>query len=119
MSRHYGEPSGGPQGLLDWEAPNIALETKLDREFNEWLETPYGRSIASEAEKRALALYRRGSRHFGIGAIWESIRFDWTVRGDPDAEFKVNNNYRSRLARKIMDDNPNLDGFFELRSLRS
>ncbi len=91
----------------------------LDDLFETWLATPVGRRLAVEAERRALVLHGQGVRHWGIGAIWESIRFDWTIAGDPDAEFKANNNHRSRLARRIMGQNPTLSGFFELRRLRS
>jgi hypothetical protein len=60
----------------------------------------------------------RGCRKTGIGHLWEVMR--WHVRlenvGEPD--FKLNNNYRSRYARLIMAQEPDLLGFFELRELQ-
>jgi hypothetical protein len=60
----------------------------------------------------------RGFRKTGIGHLWEVMR--WHVRlenvGEPD--FKLNNNYRSRYARLIMAQEPDLRGFFELRELQ-
>ncbi len=107
-----------PQGELDFNALST-FYTKLDREFEEWMQTPGGQRLCEEAHRRVRRLRERGVEHYGIGAIWESIRFDWTVSGNPEDEFKANNNYRSRLARFIMDEDPKLEGFFEIRTLRS
>jgi len=37
---------------------------------------------------------------------------------DPDG-WKLNNNYTSRYARLVMDECPDLDGFFNTRELQS
>jgi hypothetical protein len=54
-------------------------------------------------------------RRFGIGAIWESIRYDFTLRLSGDDMFRLNNNHRAFLAREIMRNEVDLAGFFELR----
>jgi len=104
----------------EWERthPRVKRLADLDRDFERWLSTEWGQRLAREATARALELQRRGVSHYGIGAIWESIRFDWTLRGYPADDFKANNNHRSRLARKIMAEHPELAGFFETRQLR-
>ena len=61
-----------------------------------------------------------GKDCFGIGCIWEVLRWNLlfeikTVRGE--GESKLNNNHRSRYARLIMQQEPDLKGFFNLREL--
>lgn len=92
----------------------------LQERFEEWLETPEGRYLHREMVARARALYARGWRHYGAGALAEAIRFDVNVRvAAADGGFKFNNDYRSRLARRIMAEEPELDGFFETRALKA
>ncbi len=52
---------------------------------------------------------------------FEVLRWEWTIAGLPDdaEEWKLNNNYTSRYARLIMDENPLLVGLFELRELKA
>ena len=62
-----------------------------------------------------------GRTRIGIGMLFEVLRWEWTITGLPDdAElWKLNNNYRSRYARLIMADHPELDGLFEVRELKT
>lgn len=66
--------------------------------------------------RKALA---RGHRQFGIARIWEVLRWEYYVIGDSKEEYKLCNNYRSRYARLIMEQEPELAGFFTTRELRS
>lgn len=66
----------------------------------------------------ALRLRRSGRRHYGMKGLFEVLRFDRALRTDGD-EFKLNNNYTAAYARKLMADEPELDGFFETRSSRA
>ncbi len=61
----------------------------------------------------------RGFRHYSVKTLWEVLRWHFDIeKGDND--FKLNNNFHSRYARKIMADFPDeFAGFFELRDLRS
>jgi hypothetical protein len=61
---------------------------------------------------------RSGHERCGIGMLFEVLRYRYGLRTAGD-EFKLNNNYRSRYARKIMAEHPDLDGFFETRELQS
>jgi hypothetical protein len=48
------------------------------------------------------------------------LRWEWQgATTDPNAEWKLNNNYRSRFARLIMDNEPDLAGVFETRELKA
>ena len=62
-----------------------------------------------------------GRTRIGIGMLFEVLRWEWTLAGLPDdaEQWKLNNNYRSRYARLIMADHPELDGLFEVRELKT
>jgi len=66
----------------------------------------------------ALGIARRiqgfGVEHYGIGAIWEVLRYKYLeTYGDV---YKLNNNYRAWYARFLMENEADLEGFFQLRS---
>lgn len=68
----------------------------------------------------ARALVARGRKRVGMKMILEVCRWDYYMStDDPTSQFKVNNSYGSRLARRIMDEHPELEGVFETRELRS
>ena len=63
-------------------------------------------------------LQARGRLRIGIGMLFEVLRWHhaMTTEGDADG-FKLNNNYRARYARLIMEREADLAGVFELRRL--
>lgn len=62
-------------------------------------------------------LKRRGYEHCGISLVWERMRWEVAMTtNDPDG-FKLNNDWRSRYARLLMEQEPELDGFFRTRQL--
>lgn len=66
--------------------------------------------------KQLIALARKakrgGKERVGIGTLWEVMRWE-----NPD--LKLNNSYRSRYARMIMMKEPELQGLFRTRVLKS
>lgn len=63
---------------------------------------------------------RRGKTRVGMKMIWEVVRWDrFMLTEDSSSEFKLNNNYHSRYARLIMQQESDLVGIFEIRGLRS
>lgn len=59
-----------------------------------------------------------GHARLGIATLFEKLRWEWHVAGLADRDgYKLNNSYRALYARKIMAENPELDGLFETRSL--
>jgi hypothetical protein len=93
-------------------------EPSLQVRFEQWLTTDDGQAVYEHIRARAMRLYERGWRHFGIAALWEAARYDRALEVGPDAEgWKVNNSWRSRLARRLMEDEPRLRGFFGTREL--
>jgi len=70
--------------------------------------------------KLARDLKQRGHRKIGIAMLFEVLRWSYLMStSDPTSDFKLNNNYRSRYARKIMAEHPDLDGIFETRGLKA
>lgn len=61
-----------------------------------------------------------GRKQYGIGALFERLRWHTYIeQGVADEHWKLPNNYRSRYARLIMQQEPDLDGFFVLHQLRT
>ena len=90
----------------------------LQERYREWLATPEGKTVYAAVAERACALRRRGIRHYGVAALFEAARYDWTLQlGTQAPALRLNNDYRSRLARDLMADFPQLRGFFETREL--
>lgn len=68
----------------------------------------------------AIGLRRRGWTHLGIGMLWETLRYHTMLGSTPDEDaFRLNDHFRSRYARLLMDQEPELAEAFETRTLRS
>jgi hypothetical protein len=97
-----------------------AFPATLQESFDAWLASPDGQRVYREVVERARTLRRRGWSHYGMKSLWEAIRYDWSVSVGPDADgWKVNNNWTSRMARRVMRDCPDLAAFFETRELKA
>lgn len=55
-----------------------------------------------------------GNRHCGMKALWETLRFNSGVQTRGNG-YKLDNNFTSRYARLLMEQEPDLAGFFETR----
>jgi hypothetical protein len=86
------------QPVLDFHQQNPQVYTELVR-------------LARQAKDH-------GKEKMGIGMLWEVMRWNiFITTTDPNSNFKLNNNYRSRYARMIMQNEWDLTGFFETRKL--
>ena len=66
-------------------------------------------------ERMALARAQARQR-FGMKALVEAVRWHYAIeRTDQDADFKLNNNYTSYLARWLIDRHPQIADYVELR----
>ncbi len=65
--------------------------------------------------RRALRAKRRGYKP-GIKCLFELLRWSHGMSTQGD-EFKLNNNYTAYYARLLMEREPELRGFFELREV--
>ena len=66
----------------------------------------------------ALSMKRKGHATWSIKAIFEILRWSYAMT-TTDQDFKLPNDYHSRYARLVMDQEPELEGFFETRELRA
>lgn len=67
--------------------------------------------------KLCLEVKRKGARKWSSKAAFEVMRYLATVQSVGE-NFKLPNDYHSRFSRRAMKEVPELDGFFEVRSLR-
>jgi hypothetical protein len=69
-----------------------------------------------ELRDLALDLKDRGRKFYGIMALLNVVRWQRAIRTTTaDDDYKVNNNWAPFYARLLMSENPELDGFFQLR----
>lgn len=103
----------------DYTQTTVTVQVSIQSQF----EAFHARhpAVYDELVKLAYRGLHAGRRRIGIGMLFEVLRWEWTIAGLPDEaeEWKLNNNYRSRYARLIMDREPPLDGMFELRVLKA
>lgn len=74
--------------------------------------------VFEELVRLARLTLDRGFTHYSIKTLYELARWHFQMKTGPDEEFKLNNNYHSRYARRIIAQFPEFSGFFELRELK-
>ena len=99
----------------------LLFPTERDEAFKEWVHTDLGREIMRKVIAIAVVLADDGWKHYGIAHIIDRIRWSHDLKHGPDADgFKINNNWRSRIARYAMMKRPDkLAGFFRVRELKT
>ncbi len=55
---------------------------------------------------------------FGIGALTERVRWEARITMRRTDGFKINNNHRAYIARKLLQDHPRLKGLITLRETK-
>ena len=63
----------------------------------------------------ALAMRRAGENHYGIGGLYETLRYEASLTSKDTEGFKLNNNYRALYARELARNEPELEQFFKFR----
>jgi len=58
-------------------------------------------------------------KRYGAKAVAEIVRYQRILQGVDADGFKLNNNHVSRMARRAIEDCPELATFFEMRKLSS
>ena len=74
--------------------------------------------VYDELVKLAEQYQRRGYSHIGIGHLVEIVRWQRNMATVGD-DFKLNNNFRSRYVRLLIEQRPDLAPMFETRELRA
>lgn len=93
--------------------PRFSITTRTITErferFHE--ENPH---VYDEIVRLARVARSRGRDRWSINGIFEVLRWSRMVTGGDD--FKLSNDYRALYAREVMRREPDLDGFFSLRT---
>ena len=93
----------------------LRFEDSLQDQFERYhYENPH---VYDLYKRFAIELLAAGRKRYGIAGITERIRWHTAVT-TTDSEFKISNNYRSRYARKLMQEIPELQCMFKLKCLR-
>ena len=68
-------------------------------------------------EKFSLQMANAG-RQFGIGLVAERVRWECYLKTTDEDGYKINNNYRAYIARKLVSDHPEIRPFLQFRKTR-
>lgn len=91
---------------------------RIQRQFEEFHHK--NPKVYEELVKLARQAKRAGRTKIGIKMLFEVVRWQrFLATDDAHSDFKLSNNYHSRYARLIMEREPDLEGLFDLRELRS
>lgn len=74
--------------------------------------------VARRLAQMALEEKRRGWQRGSIDMLCHALRRDYRLQTAGD-DFKINNSFTALYARLLMDEYPQLDGFFETRKRRA
>lgn len=65
-------------------------------------------------------LAKKGRKRIGIKMLFESLRWRYMLEtDDPSSDYKLNNNYTSRYARLIAENESDLANIFQTRELKA
>lgn len=105
--------------LIDFEPitqPNVSREATIQERFEAFHRT--NPQVYAALRGLALQMLGNGVRQYGIKGLTELLRWQFAIQTKGDS-FRLCNSYSSRYARLLVEKNPELDGFFELRTLRA
>lgn len=71
--------------------------------------------VYARLKELALALKASGVQQYGISGLYETLRYETSIRAKDSEGFKLNNNYRALYARELARDEPALKDFFKFR----
>jgi hypothetical protein len=104
-------------GLFDRHIVTVnAHGLTLDQQFEAFhTENPH---VYEHLHTLALNAKRKGLT-VGIAMLFEVLRWQYLMTTtDTASDFKLNNNYRAFYSRLLMEQEPELDGYFETRTQR-
>ena len=108
------EPDASPQKIHHATRRAKSIDARF-RAFHDGNPQVYTLLVTLAREARD-----KGHNRISIGMLWEVVRWNRLVAVlDTSSRYELNDNYRSRYARLIMEQEPDLDGIFEVRELRS
>jgi len=71
--------------------------------------------IYERLREMSLALLAKGYKHWGMRNLWEKLRYDLAVETEGASDFRLNDHFPPFYARLLMQQCPELQGFFETR----
>ena len=72
--------------------------------------------VYERLKRLAFKLKVRGVDRWGMKALYEILRYEEAVAtNSPAALYRLNNNFTALYARMLMEREPDLEGFFEVR----
>jgi hypothetical protein len=94
-------------------------DSPLRRRYEAWRQTEAGETTYALCRRYALEKLERGQA-FGIAALFERVRWDAPFRIEKDdAGYRLNNDFRSLVARELIREMPSLANLIETREMRS
>ena len=101
-------------GIIDWAQ---TIQGRFERFHADHPEV-YAEIVRLAREWRAASRSPRTAR-WSIDGAFEVLRWQRHIAADEHEPYRLNNDYRSRYARAVMEWEPDLDGVFDLRELRA
>jgi len=74
--------------------------------------------VYAELFHLAMELKELGHKHYGISGLFEVLRWKSALKTIDPEGYKLNNNHRAYYARMIMENHPQLKGFFRTRQVK-
>ncbi len=90
--------------------------SELDKKF--WAFHHENPQVFRKLEELTEEAYVRGRKKIGIGMIFEVLRWNSIMQTEGD-NYKLNNSYRSRYVRILVDAHPEYKDLFETRKIHS
>lgn len=94
----------------DSQAATIQERFEAFHQLNPW--------VLRALEQLTADYLTRGSKRVGIGMLFEVLRWRYAIATEGD-EFRLNNSYRSRYVRLLIEQHPEWAPAFEVRALRT
>ena len=89
------------------EEDRIAVKFETFHNDNPW--------VYQRLRDLALAVRRAGVSNYGIGGLYEALRYEMFLGARDEEGFKLNNNYRALYARMLAQNEKELEDFFRFR----
>ncbi|MFI9157481.1 hypothetical protein [Kitasatospora aureofaciens] len=93
--------------------PNASIQARFEafHQLNPW--------VLRELERRTADCVDNGWKRISIGMLWELLRYRYGQVTRGEDEFRLNNNWRSRYVRLLLERHPEWEPLFETRALRA
>ncbi|WP_254709451.1 hypothetical protein [Streptomyces lunaelactis] len=95
----------------DGHEATIQAQFEAFHELNPW--------VLRALESLTADYLARGAQRVGIGMLFEVLRWRYATATEGDDEFRLNNNFRSRYVRLLIERHLEWAPAFEVRALRT